>query len=158
MKTKLVLGVLLISMMCLGLASTASAAGSKYEGTVTYVAVSSETTKQADGKTVLRDHSKGVVLSTDPTASIHLSTQDCYGTNLMGTDGKPMMANGYCDGIDKDGDIWWIWWHDGADGNRWGFIGGTGKYDGVKGGGTTTPIAQFPDGRVVIHWEGSWSK
>jgi hypothetical protein len=36
-------------------------------------------------------------------------------------------------------------------------IVGTGKFEGVKGGGTTTPLAQMPDGRSAIAWEGSWA-
>ena len=39
----------------------------------------------------------------------------------------------------------------------WGFLGGTGKFAGVTGGGATAVIGGTPDGRVVVRWQGSWT-
>jgi hypothetical protein len=36
-------------------------------------------------------------------------------------------------------------------------MGGTGKYEGITGGGTTTPLAQMADGRTAITWDGHWT-
>lgn len=47
--------------------------------------------------------------------------------------------------------------HNGPDGNTWGFTGGTGKYEGITGGGTTTTLAQMADGRTAITWDGTWT-
>jgi hypothetical protein len=75
---------------------------------------------------------------------------------LISADGSTD-GHGYCDAVDADGDRWWIWWNNTPESNRWGFIGGTGKYEGIKGGGTTTPLAQMADGRAAITWNGSWT-
>jgi hypothetical protein len=36
-------------------------------------------------------------------------------------------------------------------------MGGTGKYMGIKGGGTTKPLAQMANKRTAITWNGSWT-
>ena len=36
-------------------------------------------------------------------------------------------------------------------------MGGTGKFMGVKGEGTTTPLVQKADGSSVIAWDGTWT-
>jgi len=65
--------------------------------------------------------------------------------------GKSEQAAGSWDAIDKDGDIWWLWWSDSAAGNPWGVISGTGKYEGMTGGGTTVTDVQLPDGSVIFN-------
>lgn len=125
-------------------------------GTVTYAPASLDTVETADGGMVQRSHIMGIVLCDDPSASIHLASQDCFGTTVVSADGT-VVGNGYCDAVDAEGDRWWIWWHNGPKGNTWGFMGGTGKYDGIKGGGTTTNLVQMADGRSAINWEGHWT-
>jgi len=142
-------------LLAAAVATPSSAAEVKAAGSATYITVSSESTPHGE-MTLEREHSKTVILADDPNAPIHLSTQDCSGTNLIGADGVPIVASGYCDGADKDGDIWWIWFHNSAAGNKWGFLGGTGKFEGVTGGGTTEQQVFMPDGRLVIRWEGTW--
>ncbi len=146
-----------IVVSCLLGASLAAAQEVKGKGHVVYVPHSTETFKLADGTPAMRMQSKGVVLAADPATSIHLSTQDCSGTYVMNVDGTMRTASGYCDGIDKDGHVWWIWWKGNQAGSNWGFLGGTGKYEGIKGGGTTKTEMQAADGRLVISWEGNWT-
>ncbi len=144
------------ALLCLFHVSLGQAQEMKGSGRVSFVRHSSETFQLPDGTTGQRLHSKGVVIANEPTHPFHLSTQDCLGTYLMDSDGAVSSANGYCDGIDRDGHIWWIWWKNDQEGGSWGFLGGTGKWDGTEGGGTTKYELQSPDGRVVISWEGSW--
>ncbi len=125
-------------------------------GTVTYVPVASETMQDSSGKTITRDHLKGVILASDPGIKFHLATQDCKGTTVVSAYGNDLVVKGYCDAIDRDGDVWWLWYDGTAQGSTWGILGGTGKYAGMTGGGTTTTEKPAPDGRFVIHWEGSW--
>ncbi len=125
-------------------------------GWVTYVPHSTETLVLPDGNTLERSHLKGVVIAADPEVPFHLSSQDCSGTNVLGSDGAPLLGSGYCEGVDRDGDVWWIWWRNAPDGDTWGFTAGTGKYEGIEGGGTTQPQFQGSDGRFVISWEGTW--
>ena len=51
----------------------------------------------------------------------------------------------------------WIWFWNGADGGEWGIINGTGKFEGMTGGGTSVPEAADPDGRFAIRWEGTFN-
>ena len=137
-------------------AAPATAGEETGSGTVTYAPAEVDTVEMADGTVVQRSHIMGIVLADDQSVSIHLASQDCFGTTVITPDGTAT-GNGYCDAVDADGDRWWIWWHNGADSNTWGFMGGTGKYTGIKGGGTTEPLAQMADGRTAITWNGSWT-
>lgn len=156
LKTKIFLTVFLFLVISLTLTFAVAAAEGKGQGTVTYINVSDDSSKRADGSMLVRNHSKGVVLCDDDSAPIHMNAQDCYGTNIIGADGNLIVASGYCDAADKDGDMWWIWWRSEGGKDTWGFMGGTGKFEGIKGGGTTSTLAMYPDGRQVISWEGTW--
>ena len=86
-----------------------------------------------------------------------MTEHDCLGGSIIGPNGDTGNGAGYCDGIDKDGDVYFIWYrNDGAD-RRWGFLGGTGKFAGVDGGGTTEVVGGTPHGRVVVKWQGKWT-
>jgi hypothetical protein len=134
----------------------AQAGEEKGSGTVTYAPAKVTTEKLTDGSMMQRSHIMGIVLADDPSNSIHLASQDCFGTTLIAADGSAN-GHGYCDAVDADGDRWWIWWNNTPESNRWGFIGGTGKYEGIKGGGTTAPLTQMADGRTAITWNGTWT-
>jgi len=123
-------------------------------GTGSYVPVSSDSVKLANGNTVVHQTSKGIVLSNDSKSIINLVTQDAGGSSVTDADGNLVEAHGYADGVDRDGDTFWIWWKNSPEGNTWGYVGGTGKFKGIKGGGTTKLLASFPDGRWTISWEG----
>jgi hypothetical protein len=143
-------------MVMAGIALPAAAGEESGAGTVTYGPANVENTQLPDGSLMQRSHIKGIVLCDDTDNFMHLVAQDCFGTTLVSPSGEAT-GNGYCDAVDGDGDRYWIWWHNSPKGNKWGFMGGTGKFDGVKGGGTTTPLAQMADGRTAITWEGTWS-
>lgn len=125
-------------------------------GTATYAPAAIETMQLADGGMIQRSHIKGIVLSNNTSNAMHLVAQDCFGTTLVSAAGEAT-GNGYCDAVDGDGDRYWLWWHNSPKANKWGFMGGTGKFEGVKGGGTTTQLAQMADGRSAITWEGTWT-
>lgn len=149
--------ILSASLMAGGLlASSAIAAEYKASGTVTYVPISTAVTQIAGGRSLVKSHIKGVILANDPANPIHLSAQDCDGATILAADGQQIAASGSCYAVDADGDVWTLWYHNSAAGNDWGVIGGIGKYDGMTGGGTTSPMANLPDGRFVIGWNGTW--
>ena len=151
------LGMMALCALIVGAVAAPATAGEETaSGTVTYVPITMETMEMADGSMMQRSHIRGIVLVDDASSSIHLSSQDCFGTTVVAADGSAT-ANGYCDAIDADGDLWWIWWHNSPDKNVWGFMGGTGKFMGVKGEGTSTPIVQKADGSSVVAWNGAWT-
>jgi hypothetical protein len=126
-------------------------------GTGTYVTASSSSVKQANGGTVVHETFKGIVLSNVPGSIINGTSQTGSGTSVLDADGNLVLSMGYADGVDRDGDVFWIWWKTTPEGRTWGYNGGTGKFKGIKGGGTTTLLAYFPGDRSAISWEGTVS-
>lgn len=146
-----------LSAVAFASAGTAQAQSMSGGGTVTYIPSHQETMELADGTMMVRQVLKGVVLAEDASVPFHMSPQDCIGSNIMDAEGMLIDGYGHCRGIDADGDVWFIWYHNSAEGNRWGFMGGRGKYEGIEGGGTTVANPPTADGRLVISWEGTWT-
>ena len=115
--------------------------------------------RDRDLRKVMRINSRGVIIADDPASPFNLSTQDCSGSLVVGANGKPMIESGFCQAIDRDGDTWSLWYENGAAGNIWKVIGGTGKYLKMTGGGTTKELFTSLNGReTVLHWDGSWQR
>lgn len=127
------------------------------KGTGTYVTVSSSSVKQANGNTVVHETFKGIVLSSVPGSIINGTSQTGTGTTVLDDKGNLVLSIGYADGVDADGDVFWIWWKTTPEKRTWGYNGGTGKFKGITGGGTTTLLAYFPGDRSAISWEGKVS-
>jgi hypothetical protein len=139
------------------LAVSALAQAAEGSGTATYIATWSEMTKLPAGRALQRVYLKTVLIVDKGDPLFNLQPQDCSGTVAISADGKVEDSAGSCTGVDKDGDNWWISYHNGPQGNVWTILGGTGKYKGFKGGGTTTELTAMADGRQVITWKGSWT-
>jgi hypothetical protein len=134
--------------------------GADYQasGTATFTTVDSDAVTFGSGAVKQRIRLKGVILADDPTNPLHLSAQDCGGSVVVAADGTAVNGGGYCEATDKDGDVWWLSWADyDGNGNTWTILGGTGKYEGISGGGTITAMMQSADGRLVNRWQGSWT-
>ena len=129
----------------------------KDSGTGVYTRVSSNIIERADGSQVIHFADKGIIMASDTKSPLHLCTQDASGTAVLAADGSLVMASGYADGINADGDVFWIWWRNSPTERKWGYLGGTGKFAGIKGGGTTVQLSVHPDGRSSISWEGEWT-
>jgi len=140
------------------LALPAAALAEEGSGTVTYVAVSSDSSPLANGGSVQRSHLKGMILADDPSSPLHLSTQDCRGSAVLSAEGTTVVESGFCDAADRDGDTWTLWYLNRGDDHSWQIIGGTGKYAAMAGGGTTSVLAVTRDGRATIRWQGSWQR
>jgi hypothetical protein len=88
----------------------------------------------------------------------HMSTIDCVGMVEVLPD-QTYKGNGYCTLTDREGDKLYQRWSAGseASANRYETVGGTGKFEGAKGQGTTvqTEISSGPQGRSVVRWKGS---
>jgi hypothetical protein len=134
--------------------AAAAAAEVKAEGTATYVTVSSDSNKLADGRAMVTFRENGIIRDNDATSPLNLSAQDCEGTFSVAADGKSSMGGGSCTAVDKDGDVWWLWWTASGGDGKWGAIGGTGKYEGVTGNGTTHDDAAMAD-RMAITYAGT---
>jgi hypothetical protein len=140
------------------LAAPHLAAAEEGSGTVTYVSMGKEVTELANGETIIRSHSKGIILADETELPFHLASQDCRGATVIGADDQPVSDMGSCDSVDQDGDIWWLWYRNDSSGRVWKVIGGTGKYERMTGGGSTDLLVSYPDGRSTISWQGTWER
>lgn len=108
-----------------------------------------------DGRTVTRQVSKGTAIADDPNTPLSLASQNCMFTTVTAADGKTFSSGGLCDGIDKDGDVYWAIGKADQNGSKWHYLGGTGKFEGLEGGGTYQLALEWPDGKVLATWEGT---
>ncbi len=115
-----------------------------------------ETFTLSDGTTVNRVSFKGFINADDPSNPLREASMVCSGTAVVAKDGAPIRSAGTCDSVDGDGDVAFYWWRSDASGGRWGFMGGTGKWTTVEGGGTYAPSTQYKDGRQTNTWKGTW--
>ncbi|MGA7992344.1 MAG: hypothetical protein WCC53_12975 [Thermoanaerobaculia bacterium] len=149
-----------LGIVCVGLAlATAplSAQEVKASGTNMFVNKVNESFSLADGSTASRVSSTGFIASDDPSNPLRLASMTCTGTSITAKDGKPVRGAGTCDSVDGQGDVAFYWWRtDEKNGGRWGFLGGTGKWANVEGGGTYEPTFQWKDGRTGNNWKGTW--
>ena len=148
------IGVVLIA---LAMAATTALAGEvSGQGKNMFVPEVQETFELADGTTASRIVWAGFMSTEDPDSPLHLASMTCSGVAVT-RDDSPVRSAGSCDAIDADGDVAFYWWrHDEQSGGKWGFLGGTGKWTGVEGGGTYEPAFQWSDGRMGNLWKGTW--
>lgn len=159
MRRQLCAGLAVACVLALTVVSEAQAqrrvSGGGYALFVPHGAVSME---MPDGSTIERSASQGHTVADDPNNPLQLVSFDCNGLYITPAGGSaPTWASGHCDGVDRDGHAYTLWWRGDANGGEWGFIAGTGKFADVKGGGTYTPAAAWPDGKTVTRWEGNWT-
>ena len=143
---------LAISLSCTSSAIAADAAG---YGSGTQKVLSNLPLK--NGLSVTRVASN-IGLSSDAHEGLfHGATQQCLATIVSGADGSVIEGHGSCDGIDPDGDVWWISLSIGGDGPyHWSITGGTGKYKGLAMSGVSNVVAEHDDGIVVFRFEGNY--
>ena len=148
-------GVVLVGLALF--APALSAQEVKASGTNMFVPKVVESFSLADGSIANRVYFPGFITADDPTNPLRLASMTCSGTSITTKDGKPIRSAGTCDSVDSQGDVAFYWWRaDEKNGGRWGFMGGTGKWANVEGGGTYEPTFQWKDGRQGNSWKGTW--
>jgi hypothetical protein len=141
--------------------STCQAAEMSFSGHSVWAPMKATSTmKLPDGRTVQRLYLKGFATVDHGTApgDFHSVSQDCMFTAITSADGSSESSGGYCDGVDSDGDVFWVWGQADKSGGTWHYIGGTGKFMGIQGGGPYKLTIQFPDGKAFATWSGTWKK
>jgi len=86
-------------------------------------------------ESVVRQRLTGKIEAADPTSILNGSDQECMEKDKVGA--EQIVGYGYCDAVDATGDTWWLTFAADAAGSRWRVVGGTGKYAGMTGSGTT---------------------
>jgi hypothetical protein len=121
--------------------------------------ISDNTVSELDkGHLVILVNEKGIEIADDSSMPTHMSTIDCQGMVEV-FPSEAYKGNGYCTVTDRQGDKLFQRWNVGSESseNFYENVGGTGKFEGAKGQGTTTEIeiSQGPQGRHVVRWKGS---
>lgn len=153
-------GFIALGIVCVGMflvAAPLSAQEVKGSGTNMFAPKVVESFSLPDGTTANRIFFPGFITADDPSSPLRLASMTCAGTTITTKDGKPIRSAGTCDSVDAQGDVAFYWWRsDEKSGGRWGFLGGTGKWTNVEGGGTYEPTFQWKDGRMGNNWKGTW--
>jgi hypothetical protein len=108
-----------------------------------------------EGHSVMLTFGQGVEVAADPSMPTHMSAIDCAGM-IENFPDKTYKGNGYCTLTAADGSKLFQRWQEGTDmaEGRYETFGGTGKFEGAKGGGTYT-VGEIPNGRGVSMWKGT---
>jgi hypothetical protein len=116
------------------------AAEYRVSGSIVYDVTYHNETKLEDGTVISRDHLRGTIDDSDDQGPVEGSSHDCFGAIVFVDGGKTFQeGHGSCDGVTKDGDVWWLSWSTLSAGkSEWTITGGTGKFAGATGSGTTT--------------------
>jgi hypothetical protein len=155
MKTHHVIALSISGFLGLAGASVADSETIVLKGRSTWIPVSETSNKLADGRTVTRQVLRGTALNDNPNTPLSNASQDCMFTTVTSADGKSFSSGGYCDGLDADGDVYWAYGSATEKGGKWYYIGGTGTFEGLTGGGTYRLALNWPDGKVMATWDGS---
>ncbi len=126
----------------------------KISGTVEYEAPKTET-MSFGGETLFNLRMPGIVRDDGMTAAIDGNDQICFGTMTGTEDGKLSYGTGYCVQTDADGDVWWLTWTGEPGATEWTLAGGTGKFAGAQGHGTTKLVSQADDGAMTVRYDGT---
>ena len=106
-----------------------------------------------DGRTLSSGTLRGIIIENDTGSPMHLMPQDCSGTTVLGSDGTLVQQAGSCTGIDADGDLLHLSYFNSPSQSTYHFTGGTGKFAGAEGSGTSEVATMGPDGRFAIRHE-----
>lgn len=127
-------------------------------GSATYITLDRQMSPLPNGSAVVTTTSKTVIVADDETIPFHLAEQITVGTAVVDSEGNVITGSGYGHAIDADGDVMYISWRVTEGGSEWDFVSGTGKYEGMEGGGTSENIYMNGNGDQVIRWHGKWTK
>jgi hypothetical protein len=120
------------------------------KGKTYYARVSQEDEELSDGRILRKARSTGHIVFDDGTPG---RSQTCFTSTLIEKGMTEWTGGGHCHEVDGDGDLIWIWLKLNHGGNRWGYIQGTGKFNGIAGEGTSRVTKEWPDGNFVVEWQ-----
>jgi hypothetical protein len=96
----------------------------------------------AGGTTILATHARGLSDSMTPGGAFDNQTYECRSVANASKSGVEF--TGRCTFVDMDGHKALGAFSGNPKGWMWKFLSGTGKYEGIEGGGTTKPLKQYP--------------
>lgn len=96
----------------------------------------------AGGTTIFATHARGLSDSMTPGGEFDNQTYECRSVANASKSGVEF--TGRCTFVDMDGHKALGAVSGNPKGWTWKFLSGTGKYEGIEGGGTTKPLKQYP--------------
>ncbi len=126
-------------------------------GDFAFMTTSSEEMPLTDGHVLMRVVQSGMVFADDSSSPLNRSATTCSASMVLDASTEAIVVSGHCDAVDADGDVWTIWYAGDQQGGDWGYMGGTGKFEGIKGGGTFSAESEWSDGRGINSWEGKYT-
>jgi hypothetical protein len=145
-------------LLLVGITCTAHLLGGKKfsgKGKGIHSPLSDEVEKLADGRTLHHVRQQGFLLPDDEDHPEQLASIDCSGIQVWESDGKRWNGSGTCITIDRDGDTAFSWWEGTEKSTNWGYLRGTGKFEGVKGSGVARTVEKLANGKWIEEWEGT---
>jgi hypothetical protein len=151
-KKKLIIGGLglVLSLSCTSSVVAADTAG--FTSGTTEVLT---TIPLKNGLTATRVHHLVGIVTDTQEGLFHGGTQQCLTTIISDASGSIVEGHGACDGIDPDGDVWWIAIDLAPNAPiRWTITAGTGKYEGLAMSGVNN-ATRSPSTRTALRSEDS---
>lgn len=142
------------AVLFLTLASGSAAQERSDSGSFSFSISSSEDMPLTDGSSLMRTVQSGILMADDPASSLGPAAGTCSGSTV---ESESLSVGGHCDFVDMDGDVWTIWYKADQEGGSWGFLAGTGKFNGIHGGGTFRGGEAWSDGRGINYWDGTYT-
>lgn len=96
----------------------------------------------AGDTTILAGHARGISDSNTPGGPFDRQTYECR--SVLNASKTAVEFTGRCTFVDMDGHKALGAFSGTPAGWTWKFLSGTGKYEGIEGGGTTKPLKQYP--------------
>jgi len=140
------------AVLFLTLASGSAAQERSDSGSFSFSITSSEEMPLSDGTSLIRAVQSGIVTANDPASPLGPSAGTCSGSTVE-SESLIVAVAGHCDFVDMDGDVWTAWYKADEDGGAWGFLAGTGKFNGIHGEGTFRGGEGWSDGRGINYWD-----
>jgi hypothetical protein len=142
-----------ILLAALAVAAPVATAGD-VSGNAIYRPVSTDVRAFVDGRTMTRSVEYGFVYGEGADNPFDKMTQNCFTVSVAKPGSDVLEQFGHCEGLDKDEDLFILNFHN----DTWTIAGGTGKFAGMKGGGTTKVTETWSDGSYLVSWTGTTSK
>ena len=143
----------LVLILC---SSSALLAQDEIKGQYVTSAATADTMHLPDGRILTAGRYGQFVFTDDPSGIFNTAKGDCSSWQLTDPSmpDDPGTFAGHCFNLDADGDANWFWWRMEEAGTEdcplycgvWGVSEGTGKFEGMTGGGTWKAKTMFPDG------------
>ena len=141
------------AVLYLALAPGSAAQENSDSGSFSFSTASSEEMPLSEGIVLMRVVSSGMILADDPASPLNRSATTCSGSTVINAATQTAATAGYCDMVNADGDVWTAWYEGDQDGGVWGFLVGTGKFEGVQGEDMYRVGDGWADGRGINYWE-----